>query len=399
MKYDYSARTHVGQQRGKNEDSLVAQVVNDRFIGAVADGMGGHQAGEKASRLAVDAIKEVAQELSETQAVSEVLVAAVESANRQILEASLQDRQLAGMGTTLTGAVVEPGRAWLAHVGDSRAYLFRNGQIAQLTADHSLVEELVRRGHLSESEAHLHPQRNLLLQALGVVPQVEVETQEEILQPGDVLLLCSDGLTNMVSDRDIADIITAAPTLEAAAEKLISTANKRGGHDNITVVLVRCPQEGPTGPVADSSPAWSGQAPEPACQRFGCATLLLFYRGTFRQRPHGSLWRKAWLGLGLLVGLLGGGRYLSQAYLQRQFYLGTTSQGEVVLYQGWPRFLAGRPLFRVYQPMHVSIGQVKERYQESLRQGILVSSPQEGCQRLQEILQPHAENGKASNPL
>jgi serine/threonine protein phosphatase PrpC len=167
MKYDYSARTHVGQQRGRNEDSLVAQVVNTRFIGAVADGMGGHQAGEKASRLAVEAIKEAAPELAETQAVSEVLVAAVQAANQNILEASLRDQQLAGMGTTLTGAVVEPGRAWLAHVGDSRAYLLRHGQIAQLTADHSLVEELVRRGHLSESEAQIHPQRNLLLQALG----------------------------------------------------------------------------------------------------------------------------------------------------------------------------------------------------------------------------------------
>lgn len=375
MKYDYSARTHVGQQRGRNEDSLVAQIVNARFIGAVADGMGGHQAGEKASRLAVEAIKEVASELAETQAVSEVLVSAVQSANQRIFEASTQDQQLAGMGTTLTGAVVEPGRAWLAHVGDSRAYLIRNGQIAQLTADHSLVEELVRRGHLSESEAQIHPQRNLLLQALGVAPTVEVETREETLQPGDVLLLCSDGLTNMVPDRDIADIITNAATLEAAAEKLISLANKRGGHDNITVVLVRCPQEGmSTTPGRSEQTSW---------------------HSGFLQVP----WGKILAGIVLLAGLLGGGLFLGRAYLQRQFYLGITSQGEVVLYQGLPRILAGHPLFHPYQRMNVSVERVKEPYRESLRQGIMVSSPQEARQRLQEILQPDAENGKVSHPL
>ena len=387
MKYDYSARTHVGQQRGRNEDSLVAQVVNTRFIGAVADGMGGHQAGEKASRLAVEAIKEAAPELAETQAVSEVLVAAVQAANQNILEASLRDQQLAGMGTTLTGAVVEPGRAWLAHVGDSRAYLLRHGQIAQLTADHSLVEELVRRGHLSESEAQIHPQRNLLLQALGVTSTVEVETREEVLQPGDILLLCSDGLTNMVPDRDIADIITQAATLEAAAEKLISTANKRGGHDNITVVLVRCPQEG-----LPTTPGHPG--PALASQPLGGGGVRLWPLNPFRAR-----WGKVLAGIGLLAALLGGGVYLGRAYLQRQFYLGVTAQGEVVLYQGLPRILAGHPLFHPYQRMNVSVDQVKAPYREGLRRGILVSSPQEARQRLQEILQSHAENGKASDPL
>jgi protein phosphatase len=282
-----------------------------------------------------------------------------------------------------------------------------------LTADDSLVEELVRRGHLSEEEAQGHPQRNLLLRALGVTGTVEVGVQEEILQAGDVLLLCSDGLTNMVSDREIADLVDAAGTLEEAAEKLITAANERGGYDNITVVLVRCP-EGEAGEQGSKGAGEQGRMVNGEWLMANGQPSAISHQPSTRGRltdssliPHPSslarrkTWRpllKVLAGVGLVAALLWGGWRLGQAYLARQYFL-SAANGQVVLYQGLPRQLMGRPLYHPYQLMKEPVGRVMERYRESLQRGIVVASPEEATKRLQEILEPHAENGTASGSL
>src|SRR5947209_10603752 len=226
-------KTDTGRQRRDNEDSAYAR--SPLFV--VADGMGGAQAGEVASQMAVQTFE---QELPEGEfSIEERLAERVREANRRIHELSQSDRDRAGMGTTLTAAYLDETSLAIAHVGDSRAYLVRDGALRRLTRDHSLVGELVQRGKLTEEQAAEHPQRSIITRALGPEPDVEVDTWTYPVRAGDVLLLCSDGLTSMVSEEEVAEIIIGAPTLERAGEDLIAAANTAGGRDNITVVLFR----------------------------------------------------------------------------------------------------------------------------------------------------------------
>ncbi len=228
-----AALSDPGRRRRRNEDSYVV----DPPLFAVADGMGGAQAGEVASRLAAAAIREFheADELEPERR----LAAIVQEANRRIFDRSSEDRNASGMGTTVTAALVEGDRVTLGHVGDSRAYRFRAGALEQLTDDHSLVADLVRGGRLSPEEAGSHPQRSVITRALGTDPAVDVDTLTVTPEDGDVYLLCSDGLTSMISDEDIQEIVRGASGLEEAASKLVKAANRSGGEDNITVVLFR----------------------------------------------------------------------------------------------------------------------------------------------------------------
>jgi len=223
-----TAVSHTGRRRRHNEDAYVCTPP----LFAIADGMGGARAGEVASGLAAAAVKSAEGGGSP----SERVVALIQEANRRIYQRSLEDAQVSGMGTTMTVAIVEGSTVTFGHVGDSRAYTLRDGVLEQLTDDHSLVAELVRGGKLSPEEAEHHPRRSVITRALGTDPDVDVDTFVVEALPGDVFLLCSDGLTDMVSDEAIERALTEGPDLRAAAEELVRLANKAGGEDNITVV-------------------------------------------------------------------------------------------------------------------------------------------------------------------
>jgi PPM family protein phosphatase len=228
-----AALTDAGRKRRRNEDSFVAEPP----LFAVADGMGGAQAGEVASRLAAAAFREFheADDLDPEQR----LAAIIQEANRRIFERAQSDTQASGMGTTITASLVGEDQLSIGHVGDSRAYRIRGGAVEQLTEDHSLVADLVRSGRLSPEEADMHPQRSVITRALGTDPEVDVDTFTIDVETDDVFLLCSDGLTTMVEDDRILAVVREAKSLEHAAKSLVKEANRRGGEDNVTVVLFR----------------------------------------------------------------------------------------------------------------------------------------------------------------
>ena len=248
---EHAGTTDVGRQRSTNEDSLL--VLPPYF--AVADGMGGAKAGEVASRLAVEVLEEELARHPDDPPEAQ-LSHALQEANRRIFELSTDDESRRGMGTTVTAARVHDGEVSLGHVGDSRAYRLREGELEQLTRDHSLVAELQRSGQLSAEAAEHHPQRSIITRALGPEPDVEVDTYTVPGREGDVFLLCSDGLTGMVSDDEMASIVRRAGSLGDAAESLVRAANQSGGKDNITVVLFSLADEGngsATAPAADET--------------------------------------------------------------------------------------------------------------------------------------------------
>src|SRR6478672_880012 len=222
----------TGRQRRANEDSLWVRA--PLFV--VADGMGGAQAGEVASRVAVEAFQAGLPDRGEPETELERLV---QAANTRIHELSHANAEQAGMGTTLTAVYVGERDIAIAHVGDSRAYCLRDGELLRLTDDHSLVDELMRQGRLTPEEAVEHPQRSVITRALGPEHTVEVDTRSFRARDGDVFLLCSDGLTTMLDEDAIAALLHEQPDLRAAGEALIAAANHAGGRDNITVVLVR----------------------------------------------------------------------------------------------------------------------------------------------------------------
>ena len=236
--------TDVGRQRQSNEDAYLEQPP----LFAVADGMGGARAGEVASRIAVEAFAD--QDSSGTP--EEQLAGVTREANRRIYEMAQGDSAHAGMGTTLTAALVSGREVAVSHVGDSRLYRLRDSRLERLTEDHSLVEELVRQGRLSPEEAENHPQRSIITRALGPEPQVDVETFTDPGRDGDVYLICSDGLSAMVGEDDIRSILESSRSLDDAAGRLVDAANENGGKDNITVVLFRLAGDGePYGDAGD----------------------------------------------------------------------------------------------------------------------------------------------------
>ena len=223
--------TDVGRVRDGNEDDFLDQS-NRLGLVAVADGMGGHRAGEVASATALEALRAAV-------ASGEPLRDAIEGANDAVLEKSVSDQEFHGMGTTLTaGMLGSDGHLVVGHVGDSRAYLVRDGELSQITDDHSLVEEMVRSGELTPEQAEVHPRRSVITRALGIDPQVEVDEYPIELQPGDRILFCSDGLTTMVRPDEIASILGREPDLRRAAQLLVDAANAAGGEDNITAVII-----------------------------------------------------------------------------------------------------------------------------------------------------------------
>jgi PPM family protein phosphatase len=249
---EHAQKTDTGRQRHANEDAYFARAP----VFAVADGMGGAQAGEVASRIAADAFD---AELGSDGSPERRLRRVVEETNRRIHELAQSDQATAGMGTTLTALLVLDDEVTVAHVGDSRAYLFRDGKLSQLTSDHSLVEEMRKQGQLTDEEAEDHPQRSIITRALGPESSVKVDTRTLAARDRDVFLLCSDGLTTMVEDGRVAEILADARNLKAAVRELVGEANRKGGRDNITVVVFRL--EEVDAPVADA-PTLAGPTAE-----------------------------------------------------------------------------------------------------------------------------------------
>ena len=225
-------RTHQGLVRSSNQDSLLV----DQGVYGVADGMGGHKGGETASRVAVQVVKNA---LRGKKAEKRTLEVAVEAANRRIFDMARHDSALSGMGTTLTFLWEAEENVHLCHVGDSRAYLWRGGELKQITDDHSLVAELLRSNMISPEAARTHPYRNVITRAVGVDPVVTADIFTHSKQEGDLWLICSDGLTNMVPDETIESILKDAENEDTAADELLALALERGGTDNISFVLCR----------------------------------------------------------------------------------------------------------------------------------------------------------------
>lgn len=241
--------TDIGRKREINQDYLFA---TDETIGnlpnllVVADGMGGHRAGDFASRFTVEVLAEEVQNSKETHP-EQILGNAIQTANERLMEEAAKDSRLEGMGTTLVAATILDHVLYFANVGDSRLYLI-NKEIRQLSKDHSMVEEMVRLGGLTEEEAKHHPDKNIITRAMGVKDKVEPDFFEYRLKGGDTILMCSDGLTNMVDDDEIFQIVKSARDIVEAVETLIQRANENGGSDNIGIVLAQ--------PYADEVSIW-----------------------------------------------------------------------------------------------------------------------------------------------
>jgi PPM family protein phosphatase len=239
MEIEVGNRTDVGRKRTHNEDYFGYFKASGEILAIVADGMGGHASGEIASRMAVDIINEIYSKERADKDGLEALESAFQVANFTILQKSFEQEGLNGMGTTATALVLEDDQALVGHMGDSRAYMFRDSTVTQLTKDHSLVERMVDQGLLNREEATHHPQRNVIYKTLGVNMDGEVDLLGPIpIRVGDIFLLCSDGLTNLVSDQELLEIV-AKESPQKACETLIQLANQRGGHDNITVQILK----------------------------------------------------------------------------------------------------------------------------------------------------------------
>jgi serine/threonine protein phosphatase PrpC len=337
---DEAARTDAGRQRHANEDSYFVRA--PAF--AVADGMGGAQAGEVASKIAADAFEERSDDGSPEQQLARV----AQEANRRIFELAQEDSSRSGMGTTLTAALVAGDDVTIVHVGDSRAYLLRDGDLRQLTRDHSLVEELRRQGRLTSEEAEEHPQRSIITRARGPERDVQPDVHTHQARSGDVYMLCSDGLTSMVRQDRLEQIVTGSASLREAADRLVAEANEMGGRDNITVVLFRlggddheageaaggdsleetmigapAPVEHATDevPVAAAAPRSAGRESAVGRRRTGRKRRVSFKRGL-----------AALVAVAVLAGLGIG----AVAALRNVYFVGQDDRGLVTLYRGVP---------------------------------------------------------------
>ena len=370
--------THAGKVRANNEDALLVGEGRDETLFVVADGIGGFEAGEVASRIAVDVLKELEPGASFEAAISE--------ANRRILVAGRGDERLSGMGTTVVavrfGGTRDEPTAQVAHVGDSRAYLLRGGSLRPVTEDHSLVAELVRSGDLTRDQAAEHPQKNLITRALGADEEVEVDTAVLPVEAGDRFLLCSDGLSDMIPETRIGEILAEAPgDPEKPARSLVSAALDAGGADNVTVIVVdvkaeTAPHEERSGdthempPVARSGGQAATRAPakrssrmerEPRAKaRSRPSRQTKVARRKRRRSRFGSFVRGLAAVLVVVVAL-------TPAYLwgSSRYFL-SLDEGEVVAYRGLPYAPLGVELNGEWRRTDVEWWEVKTPYQDPI---------------------------------
>lgn len=332
--------TDRGRVREGNEDGYLLEPRLRLF--AVADGMGGHRGGEVASATALETLR------SHLRAGGGDLLDAVRRANRAVLERAATDTALTGMGTTLTAALGTDEGVTLAHVGDSRAYLLRAGVLRRLTTDHSLVGELVREGRITEAEATMHPYRSVVTRALGVDDALEVDIVPVPLEPGDRVLLCSDGLTSMLPDTTIAEVLAAEADPTRAANRLVDLANEAGGEDNITVVVIDAGDDPiglPAGvahhdaeqlapPVTTTPPATQGPGPD-AGHPGAPAGVGPSRRARRLPRPVGLALRGVWVAIPVVL-VVGIAFAATAYYARRTYFVGFDAAERVTIYQGRP---------------------------------------------------------------
>jgi PPM family protein phosphatase len=365
--------TDVGRTRAGNEDALLI----DDGVFAVADGMGGHLAGEVASETALEPIRELAGRVFDDagKAVT-ALRAAVVAANETVSDLAEREPAYHGMGTTLTAALVEGRRLHLAHVGDSRAYLLRDGSFSQLTDDHTLVQHLIDEGQLTREEAARHPQRSIITRAIGVSREVEVDSMSLELVAGDQLLLCSDGLTGVVSDEQIATTLEQLDDADAAVQRLIELANDAGGPDNITVLLLRYDDAGASAARPHRTITITTRDEDPD----GDWAHRLGTYGRFSRQPGESpteeepkqvgqiLGRATAIVLALIVvvvAVAGGARFL----LSQSYFVGLDGE-RIVIYQGVDLALGPLDLARVVEQTELTVEDVPSWYRDSLEAGL-----------------------------
>ena len=331
---DAAYRTDTGRQRNANEDSLFTR--NPVFV--VADGMGGAQAGEVASKAAAESFD---RELPDAPP-ERILEETIKAANRTIHARAQGDPDLAGMGTTTTAAIVDPEAEEVAigHVGDSRAYRLRGGELERLTRDHSLVEEMRRKGQLTEAQAEDHPQRSIITRALGPEPEVEVDLQTVPAQAGDVFLICSDGLTTMLDDDHISRLLSRSSSMQGAVRTLVDEANRAGGRDNISVVAFRLEDA-----AAPASTPEGATLIGPSAEEEGLTAAEVRRRAATdaaRQRREQQETKKGHRGLKraakvlaavLVIAAIG---YAAWWGNRQVWFLGTDDAGRVALYRGLP---------------------------------------------------------------
>lgn len=444
----YAAASDVGLVRTNNEDAFLA--VPPLF--AVADGMGGHRAGEVASAGALRALE------SQASRDGDSLVAAVEAANLAVFQEATANPDLAGMGTTITAMQVAAGSVKIVHVGDSRAYLLRDHRLRRLTRDHTVVERLAREGRIAVEDVERHPQRSVLERALGVSPEVDVDVQLIDVRPGDRLLLCTDGLSSMLSDDEIRKVLLSERDPDAAADRLLAGALQAGGKDNVTAVLVDFPGaagEGPdlnataeqpvvaaadlagttgttqitTGPLRPrrSPPAAAAGVPAPAAPagasppapgsrrsppRSGTLPAPLAPAARGGQPPHvpaspaAAPQRRApaWfrrprvlIGLVVVVVLLVGGAGLGVASARSSWYVGQ-QQGKVAIFRGVPGSFGGLRLSWLAASTDVTVTALPAYDQDRVRQGITASDRRQAEQTVENLRQQAAVPIPAATP-
>jgi serine/threonine protein phosphatase PrpC len=380
------ATTDTGRVREANEDALLVE----EPLFAVADGMGGHLAGDVASRTAVETITSRAEQ--DSPGDTGALARLVREANHEIWKKAQSDASLRGMGTTCTLAMLDDSGLHIAHVGDSRAYLFRAGDLTQLTEDHTLVGRMVREGRLQPDEAEHHPQRSIITRALGVDSDVAVDTQTIELQEGDRVLLCSDGLSSMVSREAISEVLDGNVDPQTAAERLVELANDAGGEDNITVVVIEVAaggtggiaaakkEEYPAGPAVEPARADTDPAPatDPRDETVHALTALA-------ERPK-RRWLRALVVTLVIVAILVGGGYALLSYaLSNSWYVGVNEAGVVSIYQGRPEEVAGFSLSEEHEASDLALAEVPEFLRDNVRDGIKVDSLEEAQARIADL--------------
>lgn len=361
----YCGRTHVGKVRKKNEDAMHA----DGRLFAVADGMGGHRGGEVASATAIKMIADAVRATPEDANVARLLAGATISANEEIYRKAKAGSGPSGMGTTLTAAAIVDDVLTIGHVGDSRAYLLRDGQLSQLTEDHSLVGELLRSGQLTPEQAFTHPKRNVLTQALGTSEDITADIGTHKLRAGDRILLCTDGLTTTVTDDGIAKLLAGPGEVDAACAKLIDAANRGGGQDNTTVIVLDFSD---AEPFAHTEPI--GMKPTVARRGRSRRALLVL--------------------VPLLLGLALAAFALFQAF-NNTYYLGVSQRNRVTVFRGVPGSFLGLTYSETYNETTVTRDQLSEASRKLVEQNAVVGDLEtvEAALRTLEVVAPPLERG------
>lgn len=351
----FGSRTDVGCVREQNEDSLI--VTPPLFV--IADGMGGHAAGEIASEIAVSTIAEHAPQHPDPEALG----AAVEEANRAIIDAAISGEGRQGMGTTVTAAMLENEKLVIAQVGDSRAYLLHDGKLSQITHDHSLMANMIEAGQITPEEARVHPNRSVITRALGNDPATRPDLYEMTVVAGDRLLLCSDGLSSMILDEDIEAVLTRVKDPQRCASQLVNEAIAAGGYDNITVI------------VADIQGTSVKQTKKTKRRsRITVAFIIL-----------------------LFLAIIGGAAWGTMQYLNHVAYLGN-NDGYVAIYQGVPGELLGMSSSTLVETTDIPVAELSSTAASSINEGLRVGSVEEAQTLVEQYRADLSTRGNSVTP-